>query len=256
MKAPVVIIGLGEMGGVFARGFLRCGHPVYPITRNLTITEEASKIPAPVLVLVAVAEDTLHPILESIPMAWRDRLAFVQNELLPRDWTRHDIADPTMVVVWFEKKKGMDSKKLLPSQVYGPHATLCCDALTAVDLNSRLLTSQDDLLFEMVRKNVYIFTVNIAGLITGGTVSDLWSKHRKFTLEVANEIIDIQEWLCQMQLPRERLIDGMVEGFDADPQHTCTGRVAPRRLERVLAYAWEACISTPILQEIADQVRK
>ena len=33
MKSPVVLIGIGEMGGVFARGFLRAGYPVYPATR-------------------------------------------------------------------------------------------------------------------------------------------------------------------------------------------------------------------------------
>jgi len=31
MKQP---IGIGELAGVFARAFLRCGYPVYPITRD------------------------------------------------------------------------------------------------------------------------------------------------------------------------------------------------------------------------------
>ncbi|MEN8259641.1 MAG: hypothetical protein ABFS02_03480 [Pseudomonadota bacterium] len=255
MKSPVVIIGMGEMGSVLARGFLRSGHPVYPVTRHLDIAEEAGRIPEPVLALVAVTEDILHPVLETIPMAWRDRLGMIQNELLPRDWMRHGITDPTVVVVWFEKKKGMDTKVLLPSAVYGPHTPLIREGLASVDISSRVLTSKGELLFELVRKNVYILTVNIAGLVTGGSVSDLWSKHRKLAMEVANEVIDIQEWLCQETLPREQLIDGMVEGFDADPEHVCTGRVAHRRLERALAHAWEACISTPILQEIADQTR-
>lgn len=34
MKPPVVVIGIGEMGGVFARGYLKNGHPVYPVTRG------------------------------------------------------------------------------------------------------------------------------------------------------------------------------------------------------------------------------
>ncbi len=28
MKKTVVVVGLGELGSVFARGFLRLGHPV------------------------------------------------------------------------------------------------------------------------------------------------------------------------------------------------------------------------------------
>jgi hypothetical protein len=37
----------------------------------------------------------------------------MQNELLPRDWAIHDFIDPTVISVWFEKKKGMDSKVLI-----------------------------------------------------------------------------------------------------------------------------------------------
>ncbi len=37
MNAPVVLIGVGEMGGVFARGLLRLGHPVYPVPREQII---------------------------------------------------------------------------------------------------------------------------------------------------------------------------------------------------------------------------
>ena len=39
MKSPVVLIGIGEMGGVFARGFLRAGYPVYPVTRQTDLAE-------------------------------------------------------------------------------------------------------------------------------------------------------------------------------------------------------------------------
>ncbi len=34
MKNPVVV-GIGEIGSVFAHGFLRLGHPVYPVVPNV-----------------------------------------------------------------------------------------------------------------------------------------------------------------------------------------------------------------------------
>ena len=34
MNEPIVLVGIGEMGGVFARAFLRAGHPVYPVNRS------------------------------------------------------------------------------------------------------------------------------------------------------------------------------------------------------------------------------
>ncbi len=67
----------------------------------------AKALTAPALVLVAVGEADLHPVLEKIPTAWRDCLALLQNELLPRDWEAHGLQEPTVISVWFEKKKAM-----------------------------------------------------------------------------------------------------------------------------------------------------
>ena len=41
MKKPVVIIGIGEIGGVFARGLLRAGYPLVPVNRNDDIQQVA-----------------------------------------------------------------------------------------------------------------------------------------------------------------------------------------------------------------------
>ena len=46
-KAPVVVIGLGEMGSVFARGLLRLGHPVFPVVRSTDIHALAAQLPEP-----------------------------------------------------------------------------------------------------------------------------------------------------------------------------------------------------------------
>ena len=56
MKDPVVLIGVGEMGGVFARGLLRAGHPLYPLNRGDDADALAAELPQPALVLLAVAE--------------------------------------------------------------------------------------------------------------------------------------------------------------------------------------------------------
>ncbi len=250
MKQPVVIIGIGELGAIFARGLLRNGYPVYPITRGMNMASEAETIPEPELVVLAVAENDLHATLDQIPEPWRNRLCLLQNELLPRDWRSFAIPDPTVIAVWFEKKKGQDVKVLLPSPVYGPHTESICSALAALDIPTLPLDNDDELLYELVRKNVYILTINIAGLITGGTVSDLWRDHQGLTREIAEEIITIQEWLTDEELPRDRLIEGMLEAFDGDPQHKCLGRTALPRLQRALAYADETGLAVPKLREI------
>ena len=250
MKTPIVILGIGELGGVFARGFLRMGHPVYPITRGMNIEQEAARLPDPELVLITVGEEGLHPILRRIPQQWRGRLGLLQNELLPRDWEAHDIANPTVISVWFDKKPGIDVKSVMPSAVYGPAAKLIHESLTSLGIVCRELADEELLLFTLVLKNLYILTVNIAGLETGGTVSKLWHNHRELASQIANEIIDIQEYLTGRSLPRERLLQGLVEKFDLDPEHKCTGRSAPERLRRALAHATEGGLAVPAMERI------
>lgn len=251
MESPVILIGIGEMGGVFARGFLRCGHPVYPVTRHTDLAETARRLPAPELVLVSVTENDLHAVLEQIPSAWFPRIALLQNELLPADWQRYGFTQPTVISVWFEKKKGQDVKVLIPSPVFGPHAGLLRQCLDCLDIPVRVLADEHELLFELVLKNVYILTTNCAGLVTGGTVSDLWSRHRELAEAVAREVIQIQEALTGRELPADRLIAGMLQAFAGDPDHGCMGRSAPARLARALEQADAAGLAVPRLRDIA-----
>lgn len=253
MNQAVVIIGVGEIGGVLARGLLRTGHPVYPITRAMDMASEVKHVPRPLAVVVAVAEKDLHPALQAIPGPWRDRVVLLQNELLPRDWESPGYSNPTVASVWFEKKPGQDSKVLLPSPVFGPNARLIVDALTAVGIPARELETAEELLYELVRKNVYILTTNIAGLECNGTVSELWQKHEHIAREVAGEVIDIQDWLTGTHHDRRRLIAGMLEGFEGDPGHRCLGRSAPARLERALRHADEAGLAVKKLRAIHAQ---
>ncbi len=254
MKQPIVIIGMGELGGVFGRGFLRLGYPVYPITRKLPMETAVKEFPPPVLVLVAVAEADIHEVLEELPKPWRGKVALLQNELLPRDWEQHRVSAPTVISVWFEKKVGQEPKVILPSPVFGPHAQLLHDALTAIGIPARVLKDHDELVFELVRKNVYILTSNLAGLATGGTVGELWKNHREFALKVAGDIIKIQTRLVKKELPWDKLIAGMVEAFDGDPGHKCMGRTAPVRLIRVLAQAAEVGVEAAKLKEIQGKM--
>jgi len=249
--SEVVIIGLGQLGRVFAGGLLRVGCTVVPVNRGDDMAALALRHPTPDLVLVAVAENDLQAVLAALPDAWKPRATLIQNELLPRDWQAHGLVDPTVISVWFEKKKGIDAKPLIPSPVAGPGAALLCRALNAIDLPCREVALGDDLLFELVRKNVYILTTNIAGLRTGGTVAELWQNHEAFARQVASEVMDIQDALTGEQHDRAALIAGMLEAIEGDPAHGCTGRSAPARLARALSHAEAFGLAVPTLRSLA-----
>lgn len=253
MKRPVVIIGIGELGSVFARGMLRTAHPVYPILRGMDPTEEARHMPEPQAVIVATGEADLHPVLGRVPEGWKDRLVLLQNELLPCNWEAHGIAQPTVIAVWFEKKKGMDVKVLLPSPVWGPHAALVVEALAAIDIPARVVDTAPAMVLELVAKNLYILTTNICGLVLpeGATVGELHAHHGELERAVASEVLEVQEWLVGQSLDRDVLLRKLEEAIAADPAHRCKGRSAPARLLRALEHAREGGIEVPTLREIA-----
>ncbi len=250
MKPAIVIIGLGELGGVFARGFLRLGHPVYPITRETRIPDAGQTIPEPRFVLVAVAEKDLSFVLAALPSQWKNKVGLLQNELLPHQWVAHGIDNPTVISVWFEKKKGRGCKVLLPSPIFGPEASLLSASLQNLDIPSRILPDANALLFNLVLKNLFVLTINIAGLKTNGTVRTLWSEHNELARQVAEEVIDLQERLTQTTFPREQLINGLIDAINGDPDHTCKGRAAPERLTRVVRSADDAGLRLPIIRSI------
>lgn len=256
MNDPIVVIGTGEMSGVFTRGFLKLGYPVFPVNRDTDMEKMARALTTPALVLVAVGEADLHPVLDKIPAAWEDCLALLQNELLPRDWEAHKLQEPTVISVWFEKKKGQDYKVVVPSPTYGVGAPILEKALESLDIPTWEVGSHDEITYELVRKNVYILTTNITGLeLPPGTDVDvMWNRHQELARKIANEVMDIQDWLTGKQWDREKLIAGMVEAIEGDLQHKCMGRSAPARLKRNLGFADEAGLAVPKLREIAAKL--
>jgi len=256
MNDPIVVIGTGEMSGVFTRGFLKLGYPVFPVNRDTDMEKMAKALTTPALVLVAVGEADLHPVLDKIPAAWEDCLALLQNELLPRDWEAHKLQEPTVISVWFEKKKGQDYKVVVPSPTYGVGAPILDKALASLDIPTWEVGSHEEIAYELVRKNVYILTTNITGLeLPPGTDVDvMWNQHQALAREIAGEVMDIQDWLTGKQWDREKLIDGMVEAIEGDLQHKCMGRSAPARLKRNLGFADEAGLAVPKLRQIAAKL--
>ena len=195
--------------------------------------------------------------MESIPAQWRKKLVLLQNELLPRDWLAYEFGDPTVISVWFEKKKGMDYNVLLPSPVYGSEAGLIAESLAGIDIPCNILSTADDLVFELVLKNVFVLTVNIAGLILeqGTTTSMLWQAHEKLARDVANDIIALQEFVTARSFSRKGLIEGFAAGIKGDPDHKCKGRSAPGRLARALEIADQAGLKIPMVRDIHQRLQ-
>jgi hypothetical protein len=253
MKSPIIVVGIGEIGSVMARGFLRIGKTVIPVTRDMDLQTVCTEIEEPEAVIIAVGEAELHNVLDQVPYKWKSKLILIQNELLPRDWEQHDI-NPTVISVWFEKKKGQDVKVVVPSPIFGEKANLLSNALNALDIPTEILNNSEQLTFELVRKNYYILTSNIAGLKTGGKVGELWDKHQDLARSVVDDVHELQQSLVTQKLDKARLVDAMLVAFNGDPEHGCMGRSAPARLLRAIDLANQKSLKVLTFREIQNSL--
>ncbi|MCU7837457.1 MAG: hypothetical protein KZQ83_19725 [gamma proteobacterium symbiont of Taylorina sp.] len=253
MKKTIIAIGIGEMSGVFTRALLRAGYPIFPVTRDSNISEVHQLVSDPEMILVAVGENDLNPVLEQLPQSWKDKVVLLQNELLPKDWQKFALNDPTIISVWFEKKKGQDFKVLVPSPVFGAKADIIKKALSLLEIPSFIVPDDKTMLFELVRKNLYILMTNIAGLEVGGNVNTLWNQHRELAIKVFDELLLIQNHITAHENDRERLIEAVVEAINGDLSHQCMGRSAPARLARAVEYAEKYQLQHTELERIAKQ---
>jgi ketopantoate reductase len=250
MKKPIVIWGMGQMGGVFAHALLREGHAVFPVTRASDPTDVARAVPEPLLCLVAVGENDLETVLPKLPPGWRARVGLLQNELLPHVWMAHGIEDPTVAVVWFEKKKNVPITPVTSTAVAGPEAETLVRALRGLDIPAHAVP-RAALRAELVKKNLYILTANVAGLVVDSTVQELLDAHGALVTELAEDALAIQAHLGGEPLDRDTLLAGLFEAFRADPEHRARGRSAEARLARALSVADAAKLAVPAMRRVA-----
>ena len=250
--SEVVIVGMGQLGQELSRGFEALGLTVVPVRRGDSITDIATRHPAPRLVFIAVGEDDLHPVLEQLPPAYRSRLALLQNELRPEDWRRHALPQPTVAVIWFEKKADKPRTVLLETPVAGPSASLVVEALDAIGVPARVV-SDEALPIELAAKNLYILATNLLGrALGGGPVGPLFEKHRARADALIEELARLEEAALGARLPREPMLETLERAIASDPSHGSEGRSAPRRLARTRALAARLGLSLPELSRVPD----
>lgn len=253
LRDAVVIVGIGQMASVLSFGLLRSGRVVVPVTRERRLAQVAEQCPRPALVMVAVGETELEGVLSELPATWRDRVGLLQNELRPRAWARHAITSPTVLSAWFEKKRGMDVRVLRPSPVFGPSAGMVAHALASIGVDA-VLGADDELLVELAKKNLYILTVNIAGLAVDTTVGALWEEHRALVLELLDELLRLEAARLETPLDPALQRASWTLAVAAAPDRRARGRTARERLDRALSDADRMGLAVPKLREIESHL--
>lgn len=250
MKRPIVIFGLGQLGTFFAEAFLRLGYPIVPALRQSSFSEGEASSLDPELVIVAVREDDLTEVLEKLPKAWQGRVLLLQNELRPSAWT--PLAEPTLCIVWFERKEGARPTVVLPSILAGPKASLVKTALDEMDIPNHV-AEESELHAALCLKNLYILGLNFAGLELGGPAGDLVGPHRSAFESLALELLRVETALFDHPFDENQLWSDLNDAISAEPNHATRGRTALRRLERTIQHARARSVPTPILDALAQK---
>lgn len=246
----VVVVGMGQLGALFARAWLERGRPVVPLLRTSDPSELASLRPE--ATLVAVGEAALPSALESLPVSLTQSAVLVQNELLPCSWLGK-LSEPTVAVVWFEKKGDRPPHSIRPSVLHGPRAALVAEALERLELPFQLAAAEQERDHALVVKNLYILLLNLAGLRTGGSAGELLEGAPELVSALSRELVQHQSALLGRSLQLEPLMADVREAIHADPQHGCRGRSAEERLARVLSQARAHGLTLPTVEALAQE---
>lgn len=246
------VLGMGQLGEVFADALRATDYDVVELRRGDDVAALAEKRALPDLVMVTVGEDDLVPALESLPPAHRARAVLVQNELVPSTWERTGLVDPTVAVVWFERKGGAPPRVILPTRVAGPHAVPVVEALDRADLAADAI-ARSELATELVAKNAYILVTNVAGLEGCERAGDLLDGKAYLRDRLLAEVVMVQSALVNAPFDVADVRDRVLEALHADESHKNAGRTALARATRLLAHADQHRVDVPTVRAIVGR---
>ena len=249
----IAIVGQGQLGTLFGALLEARGASVLRLRRGDVLDPHRALD----RVLVAVGEDDLDAVLASLSPAHRERVVLVQNELSPSSWRAHGIADPTVVVVWLEKKGDRPPRVVLPSPIAGPWAEELARVMNDAGLPAEAI-DRALLPAALLDKNLYILVSNLAGMVLppGTTTAGLLELGAlETTMRVFADVLAVESARIGIAADADLASAALLRAFLADPQHVATGRSAPKRLARTLARAERLGIEVPVLREIERRAR-
>ncbi|MEW5848194.1 MAG: hypothetical protein AB2A00_05240 [Myxococcota bacterium] len=235
--SDLVVVGLGQLGQLYAGGALKLGIRVTPVVRTTPRPLALSALPGHTPILVAVGEDALGGVLEEIPAARRDHVVLLQNELFPSVWRAHGVRSPTVLIPWLSRKKGRPLEVARPTLAYGPHAGLFAAVHGALDLPCEVTTETARMEDGLVAKYTFIITINALGVQEDLTLG-AWLRKDPARVDVlAAEAHALGQAQLGRPVPRDDVLRQAREAMAALPDYPARGRTARARIERAVAVA-------------------
>jgi hypothetical protein len=250
-----IVMGLGELGALYANAALKLGLRVTPVTRALEPERALQELPLETPLLVAVGEADLESALTSLPKGRLDSLVLLQNELFPAQWERFT-SYPTVMVPWLLKKKGEPLLVARSTPVLGQHADLVLSLHRALGFEAEKLPDEAALRQAIVDKYAFILTVNALGLLEDLALGDWLHKAPAQVSTLAREAAALGARLvCEGRelddFDTNTTVTQVQAGMKAMGAMRARGRTAKERLRRATAHAARFGVPVPALDQAA-----
>lgn len=274
MENFIVIVGMGQLGSLFAQGFLKLGYLVMPVLRSMPFPVfEGSFVPQCIVVCVDIGDLVLFncvedltqqvlsncvedltqqvPRLTDIPTMYLDRVVFVQNELLPIH-IQSFVTNLNVIVVWLEKKGYLPPRlrSFSPELFYTENndlAQLLQHTMDVLGIPCRRVKTKQNMVHCMMMKNIYNLVMNVAGLALGqyncddadaagadSTFRDLLADEPLLS-SLVQEALVVQTTQEPHPVDQHRIVEHVLRYIHQTPkEQRCQGRYATQRLQRTI----------------------
>jgi len=248
----LVVLGMGELGALYATAALKLGLTVTPGTRSHAVDWTA--VPRDTPVLVAVGEDAVVPVLRSVPLVHRDNVILLQNELFPQVWKAALVEEPTVMVPWFSKKKGKLVELSRPTLMHGRWAPLLEDLHRTLGIPSTVTGHAAQRDEGLVAKYTFILTINVLGVAKDLTLGTWLQQDAATVHAVLEDARTLGEALLGARVDENTVRTQVLEAFAFLANHPARGRTAAARVQRARAQAQLHHVTIPAVERLSAPV--
>jgi hypothetical protein len=242
----MIVLGVGELGRLFAGAALAEGLHVTPITRGVTPAHVLAGRPPHVPILVAVGEDALERALDSLPAARRDDAVLVQNELWPSVWQSRGFR-PSLMLPWVLQKPGLPRTVVGTTPVFGAHAAMLGALCARLSLPCVGITERE-VPQALADKYTFILVINALGCWRDELLGRFLTDAQPQIAALCQEASALSAALLDAPLDPVRSHRLTLDAMEAMASMRARGRTASLRVDRALGHAATHGLNVPALR--------
>jgi hypothetical protein len=242
----MVVLGVGELGKLFAGAALAEGLQVTPITRGVTPAHVLSARPPHAPILVSVGEDALERALDSLPASRHDDAVLVQNELWPSVWQSRGFR-PSLMLPWVLQKPGLPRTVVGTTPVFGAHADLLGALCRRLAIPSAPIT-EPEVPQALADKYTFILVINALGCWRDELLGRFLADAQPQITALCQEASALSAALLGAPVDPARSHRLTLDAMAAMASVRARGRTASARVARALGHAADHGLDVPALR--------